>query len=415
MPRVLATACIVALTLLFGLNLKPAWGIEELEAEEDIAELLPEVFPVRESGNGSRGRQWAILPEFGYGPETGVLGGVKFAHRNLYGLGTRLDTEAQYAMNRQQSFAVSIGSPHLANDRLLLLLRAKYYMDPQREFFGLGNNDLSKDPDLPSTHRFQDLGGAITLGWRPFNRVAFNFAIGLRKVNIGHGPPKDNRPFTQDEFPALPGIHGGVVNPLALSLVWNSRDDVIRPTHGWRIILKVIHTNKALLSDFEFTRYVLDAGYLHSFSEGRQVLGIRVDGEYVAAPADEVPFWELAELGGQDTLRGFFPHRFLGKGRALLNAEFRSRITAFNFYDLWRVRLDGVVFGDAGRVFLDHSDVSREFHLNRDIFERIVSDFQYSYGAGVRFALSEALVARIDIGFSREETGLVYLSFGQTF
>ena len=79
------------------------------------------------------------------------------------------------------------------------------------------------------------------------------------------------------------------------------------------------------------------------------------------------------------------------------------------------MKIDGVLFGDAGRVFLDHSDVNQEFHLNSDIFSRIVGDFQYSYGAGLRIALAEALVARIDAGFSREETGLVYLSFGQTF
>ena len=40
---------------------------------------------------------------------------------------------------------------------------------------------------------------------------------------------------------------------------------------------------------------------------------------------------------------------------------------------------------------------------------------RYSYGGGIRIALSEALVARIDVGFSDEEQGLTYLEFGQTF
>jgi predicted ABC-type transport system involved in lysophospholipase L1 biosynthesis ATPase subunit len=44
-----------------------------------------------------------------------------------------------------------------------------------------------------------------------------------------------------------------------------------------------------------------------------------------------------------------------------------------------------------------------------------VSDLQYSYGGGLRIALSQALVARIDVGFSDEETGLVYLAFGHAF
>jgi len=34
---------------------------------------------------------------------------------------------------------------------------------------------------------------------------------------------------------------------------------------------------------------------------------------------------------------------------------------------------------------------------------------------GVRVGFSEAMVVRIDVGFSDEETGLVYLTFGHSF
>lgn len=213
----------------------------------------------------------------------------------------------------------------------------------------------------------------------------------------------------------MPGIAGGMASRLALSLVWNGRDDVVRPTRGWRIILKAVHTNKSLLSDFEFTRYVADVGYLRAFADGRYIIGLRVDGEWIEAPTGSVPFWELTELGGEDTMRGFFPHRFLGKGRALLNLEGRFLVTEFDFFDLWHIKIDGVLFGDGGRVFIDPSEVHDEFKLNRNIFGRVASDFQYSYGAGLRISLAEALVARIDAGFSEEATGLIYLSFGQTF
>jgi outer membrane translocation and assembly module TamA len=189
----------------------------------------------------------------------------------------------------------------------------------------------------------------------------------------------------------------------------------VRPTHGWRVILKLIHTNKALFSDFEYTRYLFDAGYLRAFNTGHQIAGLRINGEWIEAPFHRVPFWELSELGGQDTLRGFFPHRFVGKARALFNLECRSRLTEFDFYRLWHGRLDGVVFGDGGRVFLDNNDLRNEFRLNGPVVDRLLNDFQYSYGAGLRLALSEAIVARLDAGFSNEETGLLYLSFGHTF
>jgi hypothetical protein len=180
------------------------------------------------------------------------------------------------------------------------------------------------------------------------------------------------------------------------------------------VILKIIAANHAF-SDFKLARFIVDGGYLRSIYGGRYIFGLRLNGEVIEAPEGQVPFWELTDLGGRDTLRGFFPHRFVGEARVLLNGEFRFRITEFNFYRLWRTRIDGVVFGDGGRVFIDRDELQDEFKLNTEIVGRLLDDLQYSYGGGLRVALSEALVARIDAGFSDEETGLVYLSFGHTF
>lgn len=47
--------------------------------------------------------------------------------------------------------------------------------------------------------------------------------------------------------------------------------------------------------------------------------------------------------------------------------------------------------------------------------EEFVRDWKASYGGGVRFFLSSGLVARVDFGFSDEESMLTYLRFGQMF
>jgi len=391
-----------------------AGAIERLGAEETIADLLPSRFPAKAPEDVAT-RHWAILPQFGFGPDTSALAGVKLAERDLLNSGTSVDLDATYALNRQQAIEFSVGSPRLLDGRLLLLLRTAYYSDPQRDFFGLGNDSV----DGPvSTHEFGNAEGALSIGWLLLERLSLNFEVGIRKVHIGRGDPDDSIPLpntTPQKFPDLPGVGGGVVNPIALSLVWNTRDDVMRPTRGWRVLLKALHTDKALFSDYEFSRFLVDAGYLRSFNSSRQVVGLRVNGEWIEAPTDEIPFWEMSELGGADTLRGFFPHRFVGKGRILINLELRSRLVAFDFLKLWHVKLDGVVFGDAGRVYLGSGEIRDEFHLDSDIFDRLTGDFQFSYGPGLRIALSEALVARIDAGFSKEEKGLVYLAFGHTF
>jgi outer membrane protein assembly factor BamA len=393
----------------------PARAITGVEQEENVADLLVTRPDEPEDEEKAEGRRWAVLPQVGYGPETGPLGGLKFTHRNLLGSGVTFDVEGDYSLNQQQSLSLAVGAPDVLGDRrFLALFSVGYALDPQRDFFGLGNNDVGPDP--ASTNEERDIAGELTLGWRPFQgALAVVASVALRHVDIERGDRDGDTPFTVDEFPDLPGVQGGFVNPLGLALVYNGRDDLIWPTRGWRLIAKVSHTNRELKSDFEFTRVVLDAGYLYGFDDGRHVVGVRLSGEYINGPQSDVPFWELTELGGDDTLRGFFPRRFLGQGHALINAEYRVKLFAFDFFDIWRVQVAGAVFGDAGRVFINQGELDDEFDLTDDIIDDIADDVRYSYGGGLRFVLSRALIARVDIGFSEEETALVYLKFGHTF
>jgi len=404
-----------AAALLALLAAVPARAITGIEHEEDVADLLVTRPDEPEDEERAEGRRWAVLPQIGYGPETGPLGGLKFTHRNLFGSGVMFDVAGDYSLNQQQSLSLGVGAPDVLGDgRFLALLSVAYDLDPQRDFFGLGNNDVGPDP--ASTNEERDIAGELLLGWRPFRgALSVVASVGLRHVDIENGDRDDDTPFTPEAFPKLPGIDGGFVNPLGLALVYNGRDDLIWPTRGWRIIAKVSHTNTALKSDFEFTRVVLDAGYLYSFGEGRHVLGARLSGEYINGPRSDVPFWELTELGGDDTLRGFFPRRFLGQGSALINLEYRVKLFAFDFFDIWRVQVAGALFGDAGRVFINNGELDDEFDLTDDIIDDLTSDVRYSYGGGLRFILARALVARVDVGFSEEEIGLVYLKFGHTF
>jgi hypothetical protein len=66
-------------------------------------------------------------------------------------------------------------------------------------------------------------------------------------------------------------------------------------------------------------------------------------------------------------------------------------------------------------VFLDANEVGDQFQLDDSFFSRLSDNFKYSYGGGVRIALGKAILARIDVGFSDEESALVYLTFSHTF
>jgi hypothetical protein len=102
-----------------------------MDAEENIADfvysmesldyLLPARIPGEPQPIEPDKRQWALLPEFGYGPDTGVMAGVKFSHHNILRSGTFFDVNGLYGLEGRQTFALNVGSPHLAQGRLILL------------------------------------------------------------------------------------------------------------------------------------------------------------------------------------------------------------------------------------------------------------------------------------------------------
>ena len=64
---------------------------------------------------------------------------------------------------------------------------------------------------------------------------------------------------------------------------------------------------------------------------------------------------------------------------------------------------------------MSSSELKNDFGLDRASASHLTDTVQYDYGLGLRFAVARAILARVDVGFSEEETGLVYLSFGHTF
>jgi outer membrane protein assembly factor BamA len=259
------------------------------------------------------------------------------------------------------------------------------------------------------------LEARLSAGVRLSTRFTLVFSGAYNDVNIRRGSRIDDIPATTDLFPNLVGIHGGRTNPLSVALIFDDRDDVTRPVRGWNVIAKVAHVPEGLGNDFDFTRYTFEASYLYPLLTRRQVLGVRVGGEYVESARHQTPFFELASLGGGDDMRGYFLDRFVGKAKVIAGGEYRLKVFDFNFFDIWDVKIDGVGFGDAGRVFLTSDQLAAEFGEDETALPVMKDDMRYSYGGGVRFALGEATIARVDVGFSDEESGLVYLVFGHTF
>src|SRR5207253_2159871 len=99
----------------------------------------------------------------------------------------------------------------------------------------------------------------------------------------------------------------------------------------------------------------------------------------------------------------------------LATAEYRAKVYEFDFFKAWHVQVDAAVFGEVGRVFISAKDLRDEFQFSENQAARLETKPRFSYGGGLRFALSRALIARLDAGFSEEKRGLIYLTFGHVF
>ncbi len=188
----------------------------------------------------------------------------------------------------------------------------------------------------------------------------------------------------------LTGSQGGLISGLALSLTWDSRDNILFPRRGQYLQFSSAVHNKVLGSSFNFSRTTFDLRAFFPIRE-RHVIGLRA---YMNSCAGTPPFYQLSLLGGETLLRGYYKGRFRDKNILVVQAEYRLPL--------------GKRFGLVG--FAGLGDVAARF-----------SDFKllhwkYTIGAGIRFKLDvqEGTNLRLDVALGKESFGF-YITATESF
>ena len=113
-----------------------------------------------------------------------------------------------------------------------------------------------------------------------------------------------------------------------------------------------------------------------------------------------IPFYELATLGGRETLRGFGEGRFSDRGRLLFNIEHRVQLTAIEVMGVV-TKFEVGPFFDLGTVFDKGGDMQAKY-------------FYPVYGAAFRAAVKPNVVGSVDVGVGKEGPG-VYVGLNYPF
>ncbi len=191
------------------------------------------------------------------------------------------------------------------------------------------------------------------------------------------------------------GSQGSTNLGFGLGLVHDNRHNVLNVRKGFFSELALLHYNQAWGSTYDFTTVISDTRIYRPVG-ANNVFAAQILGQFNSG---EVPFNQLALMGGESIMRGYYYGRYRDQNQLAAQFEYRFLPIPFNFTD----RIGAVVFAGAGKVFPE----LRSFDL---------SDIVVSGGAGIRFLLfpKKDIYTRFDVALTQEGPGF-YLFIGEAF
>ncbi len=188
----------------------------------------------------------------------------------------------------------------------------------------------------------------------------------------------------------LTGSDGARSGGLGMLLTRDSRDNLFAPVSGVFDSVRFIHYEHMNSSDRPFNEIQVDARRYLDVAEA-QVFVLRL---FAQGQIGDVPFRELASLGGPDRMRGYYEGRYRDKVAVIGEAEYR--------FPVWG-RFRGAGFGSVGNVAKDLGQISK-------------TPAKYSIGGGIRFVVdeNERIAIRVDYGKTTESDGL-YVQLNEAF
>jgi len=229
----------------------------------------------------------------------------------------------------------------------------------------------------------------------------------LRKIknNLFLGAELDYQRLSAVDFMLAEPNDGGFELPLGsagssnlglgLGLVQDNRHNVLNVREGFFSELAFLHYSPAWGSTFKFTSVLSDTRIYRPMGKNN-VLAAQLLGQFNVG---DVPFNQLALMGGESLMRGYYYGRYRDNNQLAAQVEYRFLPIPFNFTD----RIGAAVFAGAGSVFNQVNSLD-------------ISDFVVSGGAGLRVLLfpKKDIWTRLDVAFTREGSGF-YLFVGESF
>jgi Omp85 superfamily domain len=329
---------------------------------------------------------WAGLPIVTYAPETELALGAFGSHFFRIGESTASSRPSSVSAVvlytfRNQLITELIPELYWNSDHTHLWTKFDYRRYPNR-LWAIGPNSPndSEEPYTENRWRWQARMGQM------LKRPLFLYGhVRLIQMTL-----EDEEPGGLLATDQVPGAAGGLTFEFGPGFAWDTRDHALVPHRGAYYDFRLLTSQPALGSAYEYTTLTLDLRQYLPVMPGHTVAG----NFYIALQDGQAPFYLIPQLGGSERLRGYLEGRFRDNTLMLAQVEYRLPL-------IWR--FGGVVFAGVGNV----ARTFREFGNSVP---------KWSLGGGLRFLLNadEKLNLRADFGFGRDTFGF-YINAGEVY
>jgi outer membrane protein assembly factor BamA len=354
----------------------------------------------------------------GFEQGAGFGGGIELTTADsLPGIELRATALVSTRFYRAAEFGAYI--PKIGDERTHADIWYSYSRRTRDRFFGIG----PRTPESDKTNFDLEQRSASGALFRDFtNHFQAGLYLGYTDSDAYRGQRK-NEPFIDVLFsnnPAVmpitrfvPGLHSGS-KTVAYGIFGeydrrNNERGLTRGVYLYGRVASVDGLEKSAFSDYGWVEGEFDVrGYL-PLGSNKTSLALRVASELKAPKGgSQIPFYELARLGGRSYVRGFDTFRFYGQNLLLGSVELRQTV-----YAKEEDRgVDVVVFGDAGQVWGDSRSQTNAAVRQNNRFDS--SNWRASLGGGIQYRHSKSFGFRIDFGHSNE-ANKVYFSVSRGF
>lgn len=334
-------------------------------------------------------KSFRVYPTLGYSPETGVeLGASALWLFRAKGDTLNRLSEVQafsfFTFNAQYGLWID-NAIYGDKDKWFFLGRTRIQRFPLL-YYGIGNDAPKENPAVVDANY-------ILLRQRVLRKISNNLFLGpeidfQNLFSVEFNQPGEGNPHT------LPVGSEGTTNlGVGGALVYDNRHNVLNVRKGFFGELSFLKYGSSLASDHDFNSINVDVRSFHPYKKNN-VIAWQLYGNFLSG---DVPFNQLALMGGEMMMRGFYQGRYRDKN--LLSAQVEYRMLPFSFSKRW----GATVFAGTAAV----APQLKAFQLNQT---------QWSAGAGLRYLLfrKKDIFLRLDVGMTKEGPAFYFFT-GEAF